>query len=171
MTTPGAGRSAVDVSVLTLSAEDEMLSQPQTFPCPNCNEIINETMERCRYCSAPVDRQAAALAAENQSKVNQACSDASFLRTAAAVMFALLGLSLLPFVALIAYLGFILTFLAVVVMLIRWQMKFGRLQTRDPDYLRAKRLKNVTLLLWVLAVPAFLVREVVGVIIAGLISQ
>ena len=64
-----------------------MLSQPQTFPCPNCNEIINDSMQTCRFCSAPVDPQAASAAAENQSRVNRACSDASFLRTAAAAMF------------------------------------------------------------------------------------
>jgi hypothetical protein len=148
-----------------------MLSQPQTFPCPNCNEIINDTMERCRYCSAPVDRQAAAAAAEIQSKVNRACSDASFLRTAAAAMFILLGLSLLPFISLITYIGSIITFLVLLVLVIRWQIKFGRIQTGDPDYKRAKRLKNISLLLWLLAIPMFLVREIVGAVISRLISQ
>src|SRR5437667_12096634 len=49
-----------------------MLPQPQTFPCPNCNEIINESMQTCRFCSAPVDPQAASAAAEIQSRVNRA---------------------------------------------------------------------------------------------------
>lgn len=62
-----------------------MPGQPQTFPCPNCNEVINDAMERCRYCSAPIDGRAAAEAAEVQSRVNRACSDASYLRTAAHV--------------------------------------------------------------------------------------
>ena len=148
-----------------------MLSQPQTFPCPNCNEIINDTMKECRYCSAPVDRQAAALAADIQSKVNRACSDASFLRTAAATMFILLGLSLLPFISFVAYIGSIFIFLAVVIMLVRWQMKFGRLQTGDPDYQRAKHLKNISLLLWLLAIPVFVVREIVGAVISRMMSQ
>lgn len=47
-----------------------MFAQPQTFPCPNCNEIINDTMEKCPYCSVPVDRQIAAMAADIQSKPN-----------------------------------------------------------------------------------------------------
>jgi NADH:ubiquinone oxidoreductase subunit 6 (subunit J) len=123
-------------------------------------------MERCRYCSAPVDQQSAATAAEIQSKVNMACSDASFLRTAAATVFVLLGLSLLPFISLITYLGSIFIFLAVLVMVIRWQIKFGSLQTGDPDYQRAKRLKNISLLLWFLAIPVFLVREIVGAVIS-----
>jgi len=147
-----------------------MLSQPQTFPCPSCKEIINDSMERCRYCSAPVDRQAAATAAEIQNRVNNACSDASFLRTAAAAMFGLLGLSFLPFISFVTYLGFIFTFLAVIVMFIRWQIRFGTLQTDDLDYQRAKRVKNVALLLWLLAIPLFLVREVLGVIISRAFS-
>ena len=57
-----------------------MFVQPQTYPCSNCNEIINDTMEKCPYCSTAVDRQAAAAAAESQNKVNQAVSDASYLR-------------------------------------------------------------------------------------------
>ena len=146
-----------------------MLSQPQTFPCPNCKEIINDTMERCRYRSAPVDRHAAA--AEIQSKVNRACSDASFLRTTAATMFVLLGLSLLPFISFIMYLGSIIIFLAVLVMVILWQVRFGSLQTDDPDYKRAKRLKNISLLLWLLAIPVFLVREIAGAVILRMMSQ
>ena len=148
-----------------------MLSQPQTFPCPNCNEIINDTMERCPYCSTPVDREAAAAAAEVQSRVNRACSDASFMRTAAAAMFILLGLSLLPFISLITYLGSIITFLVVLVMIIRWQIKFGSVQTGDPDYKRAKRLKNISLLLWLLAIPVFMVREILGAIISRVMFQ
>ncbi len=148
-----------------------MLSQPQTFPCPNCNEIINDTMERCRYCSAPVDRQAATAAAEVQSRVNRACSDASFMRTAATAMFILLGLSLLPFISLITYLGSIITFLVVLVMIIRWQIKFGSLQTGDPDYKRAKRLKNISLILWLLAIPVFMAREILGAIISRIMFQ
>lgn len=147
-----------------------MLSQPQTFPCPNCKEIINDTMERCRYCSAPVDRQAAAAAAEIQSQVNRACSDASFLRTAAAAMFILLGLSLLPFISLTTYIGFIITFFVVLVMVIRWQIKFGSLQTGDADYQRARRLKNISLLLWLVAIPLFLIREIVGGFLSRLMT-
>ena len=125
-----------------------MLSQPQTFPCPNCKEIINDSMARCRYCDAPVDPQAAASAAALQAKVNQACSDASYLRTAALVMWAFLGLSFIPFVPLVGW-AFLFTFVAVLVLIVRWQLKFGRLRTDDPDYPRARRSKNLAALLWV----------------------
>jgi hypothetical protein len=119
-----------------------MLSQPQTFPCPNCGEIINDSMQTCRFCSAPVDPQAASAAAELQTRVNRACSDASFVRTAAAAMFVLLALSIVPFI------------------------KFGRLQTNDLDYNRAKRLRTVALVLWLVAIPLFVIRDILVAIIA-----
>jgi hypothetical protein len=135
-----------------------MLAQPQTFPCPNCKEIINDSMERCRYCNASVDPQAAATAAALQSRVNQACSDASYLKTAALVMWAFLGLSFIPFVPLVGW-AFFITFVVVLVMIIRWQLKFGGVRTEDPDYPRAKRSKNLALLLWLGALLlAFVIR-------------
>jgi hypothetical protein len=141
-----------------------MLSQPQTFPCPNCKEIINDSMARCRYCDAPVDPQAAASAAALQSRVNQACSDASYLKTAALVMWAFLGLSFIPFVPLVFW-AFLFTFFAVLVLIVRWQLKFGRLQTDDPDYPRARRSKNLAALLWLGAFfVAFVLRALLVVL-------
>jgi uncharacterized membrane protein YvbJ len=88
-----------------------MLTQSQTFPCPKCGEIINDSMQSCRFCSAPIDSQAAAAAAELQNRVNRTYSDANFLRTAAAAMFVFLALSIVPFVMMLTYLGFIITFI------------------------------------------------------------
>ena len=129
-----------------------MLTQPQTFPCPNCNEVINDTMQTCRFCNAPVDRQAALVAADIQSKVNQACSDASYLKTAALVMWAFLGLSFIPLLPAVGW-GFLFTFVAVLVMIVRWQLLFGSLQTKDRDYPRARQTKNLALILWMAAIP------------------
>jgi len=144
-----------------------MLSQPQTFPCPNCKEIINDSMARCRFCDAPVDPQAAASAAELQGRVNQACSDASYLKTAALVMWAFLGLSFVPFVPLVGW-AFLFTFLAVLVLIIRWQLKFGRVKTDDPDYPRARRSKNLAALLWLGAFfLAFVIRPLLLVLSAS----
>jgi hypothetical protein len=135
-----------------------MFSQPQTYPCPNCKEIINDSMEKCPYCSTPVDRQAAVAAAEIQSKVNQACSDASYLRTAAVVMWVFLGLSFIPFIPLVGW-GFLFTFVTVLVMIIRWQIKFGGIRTNDPDFPRAKRNRNLALVLWLTAFVGFVGRQ------------
>jgi hypothetical protein len=151
-------------------AMNPMLAQPKTFPCPNCNEIINDSMRTCRFCSAPVDPQAAAAAAEIQSRVNRACSDASFLRTAAVAMFGFLALSLVPFISLLTYLGFIITFFVVLVLIIRWQIKFGRLQTSDIDYRRSKRLRNLAIVLWLVAIPVLVIRDTLVAIIARAFS-
>lgn len=145
---------------------NSMLAQPQTFPCPHCGEIINDSMQTCRFCSAPVDPQAAFAAAGLQDRVNRACSDASFLRTAAAAMFVLLALSVVPFISLITYLGFIISFFVVLVLIIRWQVKFGRLQTTDADYRRAKRLWLIALVLWLIAIPLFVVRDLLVWLVA-----
>lgn len=135
-----------------------MFAQPQTYSCLNCNEIINDAMEKCPYCSSPVDRQAAAAASENQSKVNQAVSDASYLRTAAVVMCVFLGLSFIPLIPLVGW-AFLFTFVGLLVMIIRWQIKFGGIKTDDPDYPRAKRNRNLALGLWLIALVALLVRQ------------
>ena len=127
-------------------------------------------MQTCRFCSAPVDPQAASAAAEIQSRVNRACSDASFLRTTAAAMFVLLALSVVPFISLITYLGFVITFFVVLVLIIRWQIKFGRLQTKDPDYQRAKSLRTLALILWLVAIPLFVVRDIAVTIVARAFS-
>jgi hypothetical protein len=139
---------------------------PQTFPCPNCNEIINDSMQTCRYCSTPIDRKAAEAAAELQAKVNQACSDASYLKTAALVMFAFLGLSLIPFIPLVFW-GFLFTFFAVIGMVVRWQKNFSGLKTNDPDYKKARRSKNLALVLWIVALPlGFVIRPIIPILIA-----
>ena len=69
----------------------------RTFPCPNCNEIINDSMTQCRFCSVTIDPGVAQLIADRQAKANQGYSDASYLRTAAIAMYVFLGLSFIPF--------------------------------------------------------------------------
>jgi predicted RNA-binding Zn-ribbon protein involved in translation (DUF1610 family) len=151
----------------TVRRSNQMLTQtqPQVFPCPNCGEIINDSMTACRFCSVAIDAQAAATAAQLQSRINRAYSDASFLRTAAGGMLVFLGLSFLPIIQLLTYWGFIITFFVVLVLLVRWQIKFGRLPSSDVDYRRAKRLRTVSLLMWLLAIGLFLLREFAAVII------
>jgi hypothetical protein len=116
----------------------------------------------------PVDPALAAQQAELQSKVNQACSDASYMRIAATLMFIFLGLSLIPFLPIVGW-GFLLTFFLVLIMVIRWQISFGGLVTADPDYVKAKRSKNVALILWIVAIPVgFIIRPLVPFLIAQL---
>ncbi len=145
-----------------------MLSQPRTFRCPNCNEMINDSMKECPFCSVALDSGVVALIAERQEKANRAYSDASFLRTAAVAMFVFLGISLIPLLG-IVYWGFLFTFVGVLVLLIRWQVKFGSLITSDDDYRLAKRSRNVALILWLVAIPlGFIIRPLIDLLIAQL---
>ena len=138
-----------------------MIAKPRTFRCPNCNEMINDSMTQCRYCSVPVDPGVAQLIAERQEKANQSYSDASYLRTAAVAMYVFMGLSFVPFLPVVGW-GFLITFIVVLVFLIRWQVKFGRLVTNDADYLKARRSWRLSLILWIVAIPiGFIIRPLV----------
>jgi hypothetical protein len=116
--------------------------------------MINDSMSNCKYCSVAIDPAIAAMIAERQEKVNQAYSDASYLRNAAAGMFVFLAVGL---VLTIGYLGFVVTFLTTLALLIRWQVKFSDLLTNDLDYLKAKRSRNVATVLLIVAIPAGIV--------------
>ena len=141
-----------------------MLATPRTFPCPNCKEIINDSMTECRFCSVPVDPGLAQLIADRQEKANHAYSDASYLRTAAIAMYVFLGLSLIPFVPIVSW-AFLVTFIVVIVLLIRWQIRYGGLVTDDADYKSARRSWWISLVM-LLGVPViFVIRVVIGVLL------
>ena len=138
-----------------------MIANPRTFPCPYCNQIINESMTQCRYCSTTIDPGAAQLIAERQAKANQAYSDASYLRTATIAMYVFLGISFIPLVPVVGW-GFLATFVVVLVLLIRWPVKFGKLVTNDADYLKARRSWRLSLVLWIVAIPiGFIIKPLV----------
>lgn len=143
-----------------------MFEQTLSFPCPSCKEIINDRAEQCKYCGAPIDKGVAQFAAEVQSKVNQAYSDASYLKTAAFALLTLLAISLIPFVPLVLY-GAVFIFFSLIVMIVRWQLKFSNINTTDPDYQKAKRNKNIALVLWVIAIPIFILREIILLALAN----
>ena len=141
-----------------------MLANPRTFRCPNCSEMINDSMTQCRYCSVPVDPAVAALIADRQEKANQAYSDASYLRTAAVAMFVFMGLDLLPFIPFVFW-AFLGTFIAVIVLLIRWQIRYATLVTDDPDYKSARRSWWISLALLLGVIAIFIIRIVIEVLL------
>jgi len=148
-----------------------MLASPRTFRCPNCSEMINDSMTQCRYCSTPVDAAVAAMIADRQEKTNRAYSDASYLKTAAIAMMVFLGLSLIPLIPFV-YWGFLITFVIVLVLLILWQVRFGSLITNDPDYQRARRSKNIAFILLIIAAPlGFIVRPLLALFLSIMIAR
>jgi hypothetical protein len=121
--------------------------------------MINDSMTQCRYCSVPVDPGVAQLIADRQEKANQAYSDASFLRTAAIAMYVFFGLSMVPLLG-FAFWGFLITFVVVIVLLIRWRIRYGTLITDDVDYKSARRSWWISLVL-LLGVPVIFIARVV----------
>jgi hypothetical protein len=63
-----------------MSPSLSLSSAVAVFPCPNCTETINTSMQECPFCSAPIDRDAAELSAAATSRISEACSDASYFR-------------------------------------------------------------------------------------------
>ena len=118
-------------------------------------------MAECKYCHAPVDEGIAEMLGEAQGKVNEACSDAGYLKAAAAGMWVFLGICFIPLVPLVWW-CFVVTFVLVIVLVVRWQLKFDDLNTSDADYAKARRAKNIAFLLWLAAIPvAFLLMPLV----------
>ncbi len=111
----------------------------EVFPCPNCGETINTNMTQCNFCGIAIDRAAAEQAAAATAKVSSAVSDSSYIK----IMFGVAGIFFLfRFAIIVAWLGvfgFIFFELAIPVMLIRWWLRYGRIQTSDPDFAPARR--------------------------------
>jgi hypothetical protein len=122
--------------------------ESRIFQCPTCKETINTSVTQCPYCSVAIDPRAADGAADLMGKVNQACSDASYLRIMAGTMVVFFFLSFLPLVGFVATFGHWFLLLAVPTMTIRWWVKFGAIQSDDPDLRRARGAIKVAVGIW-----------------------
>lgn len=129
------------------------------FNCPKCNEMIYSDAKICRFCSAPVDPEAAAIGARLQAQVNNACNQAKLLRHFAVSMWVFFLLSFLFAMAGVAF-----TALMVVIpgWLLYWQFTFGKLSTNDPDYEKARRDRLIALGIWLPAPIAQVILSMLG---------
>jgi hypothetical protein len=100
---------------------------------------INTTQQPCPFCAAPIDRDVAEATAAIFSRVNQACSDASYLKIMAGMVLTFFILRYIPLLGLIGNVGFLFLMFAVPVMAIRWWVKFGSLKTTDFEFRGAKQ--------------------------------
>lgn len=149
-------------------SQDFSLSQPKVFQCQNCREFINTSMSNCSYCGVEVNLETATAAADVQSKVAKACSDASFLKVAARALAVFFLASMIPIVGGIAGWGFVILLIAVPIMLIGWWLQHKGLQTADADYEAAKRDTVISAVIWCGVVVVWLAA---GVIQAFLLAQ
>lgn len=109
------------------------------FECPNCKQTIDASATQCRFCSATIDSGEAQRAAQEMAKINQACSDASYLRTAAISIFVFIGIMFIPFMSLLGVVGYYFLLVAVPFLSIRWWIKFHQIQADDSDFRRARK--------------------------------
>lgn len=121
---------------------------PRIFQCPNCKQTIDTAAVKCPFCAVSIDPKAAEDAADTMAKINQACSDASYLRIMAGSMLALLLLSFLPLIGFAAMIGFYFLIFAVPIMTIRWWVKFGGLKSDESDWRRAKKTALISIGIW-----------------------
>jgi hypothetical protein len=141
-------------------------STVSVLPCPNCKQTINTSMQTCPFCSASIDHAAAAASAELFARVNQAISDAGFLKVMAGATGGFFLVSLLPFVGGLGNLGFLFLAVATPVMVVRWFVKFRDLASTDPDFVSARHaaiavaICSASVLLALLAAFIFLHRLV-----------
>ncbi len=133
-----------------------MFEEPLSFPCPNCREIINDRVKECRFCHTPIDPGIARQIGETQRLANRAFSDSGYTKNAAFLMWGLLAVSMIPFVPWV-FSGFIVTFVAVIGLTVYWYLKYGNLNTSDPDYRKAGNAVRLALVLWLVAVPVAIV--------------
>jgi hypothetical protein len=116
--------------------------------------MIYSDSPTCRFCSAPVNRQAAEAAADNQKEVNNAVNMAKWIRNAGGAMWAFVALGM--FVG-TAFLAAIACMFLIPIALIYWQIKYGGLKTADADFVKTKRDRVIALLLWLGASAAQIV--------------
>jgi hypothetical protein len=126
------------------------------FPCPNCQETINTSVQQCPFCSASIDRAAAEQSAAATSEISQACSDASYLKVMAWALLTFFILMFVPFLGLAGIVGLWFLRIAIPVMVVRWWIKFGSIKTDDPDFTRAKRAVVVVGIVALLALASAL---------------
>jgi len=118
------------------------------FECPNCKQTIDTSADVCRFCGAKVDHEAAQKAAHLLARVDQACSDASYLRNTALILFLLavgivIGILRNPrFIVQIGFQNTLLGYCALVLVVsspfplwsLRWWTKYANLPSDDDEF-------------------------------------
>lgn len=123
------------------------------FRCPACNEVLAAGSTTCRYCGLALSPDQASLAAAQFATVSQAVTQANNLKfgNIAALGFividAFLCLTADLFTTRFLY-GQLIPLGATAVM-VGWFFKYGRLETRDPDYPEAKTAMKKSLIVWI----------------------
>lgn len=111
---------------------------PAIFTCPKCAETIDSSAEKCRFCGEKVDPEEAQRAALVLSKINQACSDASYMKSTTLALPVFFILRFVPFISGFGVMGFIGVSAAVPIWAARWWFKYGNIATTDEEFQKAR---------------------------------
>ncbi|MFN0109744.1 MAG: hypothetical protein ACKVZH_12895 [Blastocatellia bacterium] len=118
-----------------------------TGNCHSCCELVQWGTPKCPYCGTLLDKRRMYDSAVENFYITQAVSSANTIRTfrpAAFLFIVALGLSLMgsgsPAIKFIWPLALIV--------IIRWFIKHGRINSTDADYLEAKQKMRVDFFLW-----------------------
>ncbi|MGO8760228.1 MAG: hypothetical protein ACLQG3_19110 [Terracidiphilus sp.] len=114
------------------------MGEPTIFDCPNCKETIDANAETCRFCGVKVDHEAARRSAVLLARVNQACSDASYLKSTALTLPVFFLVRFVPFIAPAGTIGFWGLLVALPLWALRWLLKYRGIETDDPEFRRAR---------------------------------
>jgi hypothetical protein len=131
---------------------DGLTEELDVFDCPNCHETIDEKADVCRFCGAKIDHGAAEKAAHLLARVDEACSDASYLRNTAVVAFCLLAGALYVFlrsgrlIVAVGFQNFLMGFCALALIVsspfpiwsMRWWTRCASVQSDDEDFQSAR---------------------------------
>ncbi|MDR3772347.1 MAG: hypothetical protein P4L26_03310 [Terracidiphilus sp.] len=85
-----------------------------------------------------MDHEAAQKAAQLLTKINQACSDASYMKSSALAIPVFFVLRFVPLLNTLGAIGFIGLTIGIPVWALRWWLKFGGIATDDAEFLRAR---------------------------------
>jgi len=132
---------------------DGLSEDLDVFDCPKCGQTIDASADVCRFCGAKVDHKAAQQAAHLLARVDLACSEASYLRNAAAIALllppgVLIGLARNPrFIARVGFQNTLLGFCILILLVcspfplwtLRWWKKYAGLTSGDDELQDARK--------------------------------
>jgi len=116
---------------------------PTIFSCPKCGETIDVSATSCRFCSEPINADFARHAAEVLAKINQACSDATYMRTTALALPVFAVLRYIPFASMLGGVGWGGLLFIVPIWAVRWWLRFSDIETQDPDYIKSRKAVKI----------------------------
>jgi hypothetical protein len=119
--------------------------------CPACNEIITANSAECKYCSLPLNYNIISTEVIKFEKVSKAVTEANTIRSFNAALI-LVGLACIYLLVSggsglrRAYIHFLP--LAGLIWVISWFVRYGSLQSKDPDFEPARAQVKRSLLMW-----------------------